>query len=192
MMALVISEFMEMVGYIGRIEMHHNPWDNGAFEQQVVCLILAPSFVAAGIYWSIKHITLCLSPLAPILPPRLYPWIFIGCDIASILMQAAGGGLADPNNQKTQDAGNNLMIAGVSFQVVTMAICGLLALHFMFRVYKKGPAISPKKSSSIPTGFRLLCAAEIFSYVTVLIRCIYRCGSSFAPWYKMFALTCLL
>ncbi|KAF9891388.1 hypothetical protein FE257_004244 [Aspergillus nanangensis] len=124
MIALAIGSLMEMVGYIARIGMHNNVWDSGAFQQQIVCLIVAPSFVAAGIYWSLKHIVLHVGPEHSRLRPNLYPWVFIGCDIGSIILQAAGGGVAGSAGDENPDllnVGNNIMIAGIAFQVGTMA-----------------------------------------------------------------------
>lgn len=40
--ALAGGSLMEMIGYIGRLLMHQNPWDNSGFETQIICLILAP------------------------------------------------------------------------------------------------------------------------------------------------------
>lgn len=179
--ALAAGGLMEMAGYIGRILMHDNPWSPSGFKVQVVCLILAPSFIAAGIYWSLKHIVLFLGPEKSRLPPRLYPWIFVGCDIGSILLQAAGGGVAssaDDTDAGMLDAGNNIMIAGIAFQVVTMGICGLLGLDFAWRVFRgakvERDAEDEKISRKEARRFRLFCMGEVFAYTTVLIRCIYR------------------
>lgn len=40
----------ELVGYVGRILLHHNPWYEYAESIQIACLVIAPSFLAAGIY----------------------------------------------------------------------------------------------------------------------------------------------
>ncbi|KAL2860041.1 RTA1 like protein-domain-containing protein [Aspergillus pseudodeflectus] len=185
MIALALGALMEMVGYIGRILMHDNVWDSNAFRQQIVCLILAPSLIAAGIYWSLKHIVLYLGPEHSRLRPNLYPWIFIGCDVGSIFLQAAGGGVASAgdDNPDRVNAGNNIMIAGIAFQVGTMGICGLLGLDFVWRVYKSRKAAGGEKPP-VKDGnkFYLFCAAEVFAYVTVLIRCIYRLPEMAGGW----------
>ncbi|KAF5568031.1 rta1 domain-containing protein [Fusarium phyllophilum] len=96
---------------------------------QIICLIIAPSFIAAGIYLTMKHFIQSNNPEYSFLKPQLYTWIFIGCDVGSILLQAAGGGIAGSagsENQHLLDIGNNVMIAGIAFQVVTMVICGVL------------------------------------------------------------------
>ena len=40
----------EIVGYAGRIILHDNPWDETGFQMQICCLIIAPAFLAAGVY----------------------------------------------------------------------------------------------------------------------------------------------
>ena len=84
----------ESIGYIGRIMIHNNPWDDAGFKIQVVCLIQAPFFLAAGIYLTLKHIITALGPEKPRLKPKLYTWIFTGAGAFSIVLQAAGGGIS--------------------------------------------------------------------------------------------------
>lgn len=188
MVALVVGGFLEMAGYIGRILMHHNPWDEDAFKLQIVCLVLAPTFVAAGIYLTLKHIILSLGPEHSRLQPRLFTWIFIGCDIGSLILQAAGGGVAAAagnTNVKLLNAGNNIIIAGIAFQVATMSVCGLLGLEFFVRVIRHGRGLSGEKTSENVTDqkyVKLVVVAEIFAYVTVLIRCIYRIPEMAGGW----------
>ena len=179
--ALLIGTFMEMAGYIGRVLMHNNPWSGSAFKLQIVCLVLAPTFVAAGIYLTLKHIILSLGPEYSILKPRLFTWVFIGCDIGSLLLQAAGGGVAaaagndDFSMLKT---GDNIIIAGIAFQVATMVVCGFFAVVFFWRIFNHGDGFSSEKSRDVsPTVLRwmpLVVGAEVIAYITVLIRCIYR------------------
>ncbi|RAH72999.1 RTA1-domain-containing protein [Aspergillus aculeatinus CBS 121060] len=99
--ALTVGCAMELIGYTGRIKMHTNPWDSGYLETQTIRLIIAPSF----------HIVMALALEKSLLRPDLNPWLFVGCDIGSILLQAAGGGLLN--------TGNKIMIAGIAFQIAT-------------------------------------------------------------------------
>ncbi|KAF4549867.1 RTA1-like protein 14 [Elsinoe fawcettii] len=194
MVALAGGAIMEAVGYGGRIMMHANVWDQEAFKIQICCLVLAPSFIAACIYLSLKHIILYVGPESSRLKPRLYTWIFIGCDVFSIVVQAGGGGIAAAagrEDRKLLNTGNNLIITGIAIQVVTMGVCGLLALDYMLRHkkakknglaarkseegYRAGPAINYQK-------FLVFVGVEIFAYVVVLIRCIYRLPEMAGGW----------
>ncbi|OJJ45556.1 hypothetical protein ASPZODRAFT_473749 [Penicilliopsis zonata CBS 506.65] len=190
MVALAIGTLMEMAGYVGRVLMHSNPWSTPYFELQIVCLVLAPTFVAAGIYLVLKHLILYLGPEYSRLKPRLFTWIFIGCDIGSLLLQAAGGGIAaaaGKTNQQELRIGDDVIITGISFQVVTMSVCGLLGLEFFLRVKKQGGSFSAEKDLTSGNGerqrnVRFVFIAEVIAYFTVLIRCIYRIPEMAGGW----------
>lgn len=157
---------------------------------QICCLVLAPSFIAGSIYLTLKHLVMYCGPQYSRLKPRLYPWIFVGCDFGSIVLQAIGGGVAasagDSNDPKLLDAGNGLIVAGISFQVATMAVCGVLAADFFIRFLKSKPSLSSQEKPDKTAyeaelsdvkkhrNFKLFCFAIIFAYITVLIRSIYR------------------
>lgn len=177
--ALAIGTLMEMAGYVGRILMNDNPWSTTAFRLQIFCLVLAPTFMAAGIYLTLKHIVLHVGPQYCRLNPRLFTWIFIGCDVGSIVLQAAGGGVANAagTDQKMLDDGNNIIITGIAFQVATMSVCGLLALDFGLAAWKQERRrITGEKAATggLAQSMWWVFLAEIGAYTTVLVRCIYR------------------
>lgn len=181
---LAIGCTFEVLGYAGRVMMHGNVWSKTAFRMQITCLILGPTFIAAGVYLSLKHIVRYLGAQYSRIPPSYYTWIFIGCDIVSILMQAAGGGIAGAadKNVDLAEAGNNLMVAGVAIQVATMGVCGLVAIDFVFR-YRRGS--QPKQNndrSACRSRAHVFFATEAFAYMTVLVRCIYRLPEMSGGW----------
>jgi len=195
MLALLLALFAESVGYVGRIIMHSNPWSQTGFKIQICCLVLGPSFLAAGIYLTLKHLVLYYGPEHSRFKPRLYPWLFIGCDFGSIVLQAIGGGVAasagDTGNRKLLNAGNGIIVAGIAFQVATMAVCALVVLDYFFR-YRKGkqtssvtPAASAASSEeektvlgetprTTTTKLRLFVIMMMIAFVAIFIRCIYR------------------
>lgn len=191
--ALFSGTVLECLGYVGRVMMHDNPWSGDAFKLQICCLVLAPSFLAACIYLTLKHLVLFFGPEHSILKPRLYPWIFIGCDIGSICLQALGGGVASAatNNPNLLKTGNGLIVAGISFQVATMAVCGLLCLIYYIRYQKAKKSASGSTASSSPGAEKsnyhhisedpqerrklvIFCFAIALAYLAILVRCIYR------------------
>jgi len=173
----------EAIGYIGRIMMHSNPWSHNGFIIQILLLIVSPSFLAAGLYLTLKHLVLHYGPQYSRLQPKFYTWLFITCDTIGFLMQVVGGGIeasADGKSSSSKslsDTGNVIMIAGISFQAVTMGICGLLAFDFAHRLYKhraqredSSRTVSPKG----PKAFAFYMGCTIAAFVAVLVRCIYR------------------
>ncbi len=186
---VAVGCFGEAVGYIGRVIMHSNPWSPAGFKTQICCLVLAPSFLAAGIYVTLKHLVLYCGPEHSRLKPRLYPWVFIGCDFGSIVLQAIGGGTAaaagdQGQNKKLLDVGDGLIVAGIAFQVATMAVCAVLMLDYFLRFQKAKKANSVTHSESeyeknatdakTSRNFRIFCFAIGFAFLTIFIRCIYR------------------
>ncbi|KAF2821848.1 parasitic phase-specific protein PSP-1 [Ophiobolus disseminans] len=194
-LALGIGTFLECVGYIGRVMMNSNPWSESGFKLQICALVLGPSFVAAAIYLTLKHFVLYCGPQYSLIKARLYPWIFVGCDFGSMVLQGIGGGLAaagGTKNAKLIDGGNKMIVAGIAFQVVTMAVCGLLILVYVIR-YKKGAAARHAAEKSAyhvdkEQGATPLWKIKVFAimvslaYVTVLIRCIYRLPEMAGGW----------
>lgn len=183
-----IGVFLELLGYIGRLLLNNNPWSIAGFEIQICCLVLAPSFMAAGVYLSFKHIVNYVGPEYSRLRPNWYPWIFICCDAVSILTQALGGGIAasagtgSNPNQGTVNAGDDLIVFGIAFQVFTMTVCGCLSLDFFLRLRKGRLSDSSDDSNTYYPKFRYYCYAIVFAYFTILIRCIYRIPEMAGGW----------
>jgi len=203
MLAVGIGIFGEMTGYIGRLIMHKNPWSNAGFEVQICCLVLAPSFLAAGIYLTLKHMVLYCGPEYSRLKAKWYPWIFIGSDFGSIIVQAIGGGVAASAKNNASPglltAGDALIIAGIALQAVTMSVCGLVVLDFFLRRRKarSEPKIEMEGTTSTsldattlpnhahvssPLRFRIFCWTIGFAFCTILIRCIYRVPEMAGGW----------
>lgn len=169
----------ETIGYGGRLMMHANPWSQTGFKVQICCLILSPSFLAAGIYLTLKHLVIYFGPGMSRLRPALYTWIFISCDAVSIVAQAAGGGVASAETAALVNAGDDIMIAGIAFQVATMFVCLCLAADFGFQVYKqhghRRPSISEtEETKEMPSSFRYYAGCCAVAFLAIFIRCIYR------------------
>lgn len=164
--------------------MSNNPWNKGGYQLQIICLILAPSFIAASVYLTLKSLVLHFGQQHSVIQARLYPLIFVGCDVGSIVLQAIGGGIAavagNKRDMELLHKGNGLIIAGIAFQVFTMVIFGVLAVLFFVRCRKAGKRLSNSGVSS-PLGDPekrkspvLFCTGIVVAYTAILIRCIYR------------------
>jgi len=150
-------------------------YNQSYFDIQICCLVLAPSFLAAAIYLTIKHLVLHLGPENSRLPPKYYPWIFISCDLISIFMQAAGGGTAASETPNLVNIGDKMIVAGIGFQVATMSICGLLVVDFAVRTYRARKVVGEEKVlGKEAKRFNFYLFATGFAFLTIYIRCIYR------------------
>ncbi len=103
--------------------------------------------------------------------PSLYYWLFIPCDILSLVLQAVGGATSSSSTGNSQSA-VNVSIAGLSFQVFTLCVFIALALEFAYRYLKAPDARSSREQ--LPMSFKVFVAFLSLAIVLILVRCIYR------------------
>ncbi|MCJ1315732.1 hypothetical protein MMC15_001052 [Xylographa vitiligo] len=175
----------ECIGYVGRILLHNNVWDNTGFDMQICCLIIAPAFLAAAIYLTLMHIVNTLGTQYSPITPRFYPWIFISCDFLSLVLQAAGGATAataDGNKTLSTDGGN-IMLAGIVWQVFTLMVFGGLSGEYFRRVYANRSNLTSSAITIFNSRkFRLFVAAVTVAFTTIFIRCVFRIAELADGW----------
>lgn len=169
----------EVIGYVGRVMLHNNPWSSGAMIMNILLLIVSPSFLSAALYLTLKRWVAYYGPKFSMMKPKLYPWIFITLDVIGFVTQLVGGVLTSSDNQNTVDLGNGIMIGGISIQAVTMAAAGLLAVAFVMRRsrHMAGSFSRPASRKEELRALHLLCT--ISAYIAILIRSIYRSVKEF-------------
>ncbi|EXJ58854.1 hypothetical protein A1O7_06284 [Cladophialophora yegresii CBS 114405] len=186
LIAMVLACADQALGYVGRVILHHNPFSEIGFQIQICCLILGPAFNSAAIYLVLKHITLCFGPEFSRIKPKWYTWIFITGDLVSLVLQAIGGGMAATanDNQSQQDTGDNLMMAGIAFQVVTLFFFGTAASWYVFQRWKgQNVPFTPEAVHFLgSTKFRLFVYGFVLAYVAIVVRCIYRIVEMAGGW----------
>ena len=104
--------------------------------------------------------------------PKFFYWVFIPCDIVSLALQGAGGGLSSSSSGSSQ-VGVDIAIAGLSFQVATLAIFIALSLDYAVRRYKENRRTSTLEGR-LPAKFKLFITFLSIAIVLILIRCVYR------------------
>ncbi|KAF1931828.1 uncharacterized protein M421DRAFT_406130 [Didymella exigua CBS 183.55] len=160
---------LEVIGYVGRI---------------------APAFLAAGIYLYLFRIVSTFGTENSHIKQLSCPCIFILCDIASLVLQALGIGIASVKNQQNEDptVANNIMIAGPAFPVITLLIFIILALDFASRIIGRicrlgHDALDPRHAklpnSWQPKGF---IVALSFTTLCILPRFVYRVAELSEGW----------
>ena len=171
---------LETAGYIGRILLHHNVWDSGAFQLQICAIILGPTFICVSIYLTLKHVCLAINPELSRLRPKWYPIIFLPADLSCLIVQAIGGGIAaaaGKTDQKLLDGGNNAIIAGVALQVVVLISFGVMGADYLLRAKKhvhSGNASPAAIAVWQDPKFRKFAFAVSGAFIAILVRCIYR------------------
>lgn len=141
-------------------------------------MIIAPAFNSAAIYLTLKHIALCFGEQWSFVKPRFYTYIFIFFDLVSLILQGAGGGIASTaNDEDQQQLGDNLMMAGISWQVVALTLFALTAGTYVWRRWKalaQYPLSCEAASTAADLKFRLFVLGVVVAWFTIYIRCIYR------------------
>ncbi|CZT17752.1 related to phospholipid-translocating ATPase [Ramularia collo-cygni] len=182
--AMAIGCLASVIGYIAKILLHDDPFSDIGFKMSVVVLTFAPAFFAAGIYYTLKHICLTFGSSFSRLRPSMYTTVFISCDLFSIVLQAIGGGLASASTSMTiLRVGDNVMIAGLAFQVATMVAFGALAADYGLAVRRNRSSLNSKTEELRDSlRFKLFLAALWIAYLCVLVRCCYRLAELAKGW----------
>ncbi|KAM5346013.1 hypothetical protein ACJ41O_011874 [Fusarium nematophilum] len=198
---LGIGTAFELLGYYCRKLLSDNPWQMMSFVLQLFLLMLAPTFVAAAISVTFKHLVIHYGSQFSPMKPRWYPWLFVGSDVVSIVIQAAGcvftsmATSGDNPDPAKADLGSALLIFGVSFQVVNMAVCGGLMLWYYRRRSQHAKSygyatVTPSDTSFMGTKATFLGhdRVQVFvwaisaAFVAIIIRCIYRIPEMASGW----------
>jgi hypothetical protein len=100
MAASMLGMVTEVIGYIGRVMMHSNPF-NDSFLLYLVTLTIAPAFLTAAIYLCLARIVVVYGEEWSRFKPRTYTILFCTCDFLALLLQAAGGAIASGSNSQS-------------------------------------------------------------------------------------------
>ncbi|ORX96845.1 RTA-like protein [Clohesyomyces aquaticus] len=85
---MVSGYALKVIGYVRRVQIHSNPFAENPFLIQIICLKIAPAFLAAGIYLCLIRIVLVFGTQNSRIKLLSYTRIFISYDVASLLPQA--------------------------------------------------------------------------------------------------------
>lgn len=70
--AMGAGVILEVLGYVGRIQSHNNQWAQNGFLMQIVCLTIAPAFMAGGLYLCLRRIVYAFGPENSRIAPESY------------------------------------------------------------------------------------------------------------------------
>ncbi|RHZ48637.1 RTA1 domain-containing protein [Aspergillus thermomutatus] len=161
----------EVLGWAARTWSAQCPYNMTAFLMQISTLIIAPTFFTAGIYVLLGRFITLLGRESSIISPNLYLWIFVTCDVISLVVQAIGGGMASAATSDVNGdtaPGTHVMVAGIVFQMASITVFVVLAADFVRRTLRRR-LLQSMTGSIVP-----LFGAMIFSVVCIYVRSIYR------------------
>ncbi|EXJ91771.1 hypothetical protein A1O3_00321 [Capronia epimyces CBS 606.96] len=185
MLAMSLACLAGCIGYIGRCLMHNNPYNITGFQIQICCLTLSPALNSAAIYLILKHLVLQFGREWSRIRPKYYTWAFITADFCALVLQAAGGAIAATagDDDSFRDVGDHLMIAGISWQVLTLLIFAVATLDYLVRRYRAAQPLSPVAQSLLHNSrFRTFIIALIVVYLAIFARCVYRIAEMAGGW----------
>ena len=154
---------------------HHADWyvplssliDEPRINSRLVLVTIGPVFFSAAIYVMIYKIINYISPQHSRIQPRWIYWLFISADIISLVLQAVGGSMSSSSNGASQ-AGVNIALGGLAFQVATLFFFCITVVDFAFRSRKVW------LNFQLAGRFKLFCVFLGVATLLIWIRCCYR------------------
>ncbi|KAL9608868.1 MAG: hypothetical protein Q9167_006317 [Letrouitia subvulpina] len=116
-----------------------------------------------------------LSPLS--LPRRLIISLFVTCDILSTIVQVAGAALigVSESNRKSPTTGNNILLAGLAFQVFSFLLFLILLFIFLWKTRQMTMTMTSRgKGGGAGGGMLRFTTALVGASLLVYLRTIFR------------------
>lgn len=139
--AMFLGSAGEFAGYLARVLAVNDTANSDLFLCQFVSLTISPAFTMAAIYFFMAQVLvvyqLGVSRRLCMLKPLWFSYIFVVCDVLSLVIQAAGGAMASLSLDGDGDAenGTHVMVAGLAFQVFSMLFFIFITVNFFYRVW---------------------------------------------------------
>ena len=123
---------------VARIELHNDIFNENDFILYLIGLIIGPAFFSAAIYFSISRVISVFGTAISWFQPRKVTLCFISCDITSLVLQAIGGGIAaSADSHSSTWTGIDIMIVGLSTQVLSTTAFCLVCLQLMWSAWRR-------------------------------------------------------
>ncbi|KAF9472235.1 RTA1 like protein [Pholiota conissans] len=185
---------LEVLGWAARLWSSISPTNSTPFQIEITATIIAPTPLLAANFVIFGRIIRALGQKYSRLNPRLYTIIFTCSDVASLVVQGLGGGVASAAD--TLDGANRgakIMLGGIIFQLIIIVIFSICAVEYFIRYNKDaapnslkmsqreklaGSEASSRNSDSgrgvLTPNLRYMTYALAFSTTVLFIRGVYR------------------
>lgn len=163
-----IGSGLDFGGYLARAVSATDETAINPFLVQIIVLTIAPAFIMAGIYYLLGRQIVYLGDRYSWLKPRWFSYIYVTCDVISLVIQAIGGGMAATalaDNDDT-DSGTHVMVAGIAFQVLTMSTFIIVGGNFALRSWFRAlPEVKFSVTNFLSLFFNVGKANELYSHL---------------------------
>ncbi|WWC63054.1 uncharacterized protein I303_105653 [Kwoniella dejecticola CBS 10117] len=149
---LAAGTAVEVIGWGGRLwTVMSFKWDYNeggvwfsefnAYIIQICCLVIAPTFFSAANYILFGRIIANAGPTYTSLHSQSFSVIFVIADIACLVIQGAGGGIAGTADDSAgSDMGAYIMTGGVILQLVVTILFTILFVEWIIRRKNNNPS----------------------------------------------------
>jgi hypothetical protein len=142
-----------------------------------IALTIAPVFLTAAIYLTLSRIFLIYNASLSRLAPRTVALTFMTSDFLSLVLQAAGGAIADTADaDDLKQTGIDIMIAGLVLQAISLTIFLGVALDFFVRVWRHGADQTSLSRNALRSkiSFKGFLVSLLVATLAILARSIFR------------------
>ncbi|KAL8995387.1 MAG: hypothetical protein Q9169_004864 [Polycauliona sp. 2 TL-2023] len=187
---LIFTTLCEIVGYVFRLRSSPppvgNPYGVINFVVQYFFIVTAPVFLSAAIYTTLTSFIAALAgrnnaseskKLSPFgLSKRTILGIFITADVIATIVQVAGAALigVSQSNRKSPVTANNILLAGLAFQVFAFLIFLILLFIFIRKASKVMLSTDTAESGRGATVMLRYTVALVASSLLVYLRTCFR------------------
>lgn len=142
---------------------------------QSLLLLLAPIFFAATLYMTYSRIVRAVDgESCSIIPLRWATRVFVCGDVASFFIQGGGGAiLSKATTQSKVNLGNDVIVAGLVFQVVMFATFLVCCVTFNMR-FRRTAATNNTRGFANEIPWQSCLVVLYVTSVAIMIRNIYR------------------
>ncbi|BEI82856.1 hypothetical protein CcaverHIS002_0307240 [Cutaneotrichosporon cavernicola] len=171
MLWVTIGTFTMAVGFGARIPMTNDPGSLGIYIATTLFTLLSPCAFLAQDYVLLPRLATWLDAEDCLfLSSRLIARIFIGSDICTFLIQAAGGGMTAMESMAS--TGEKIALIGLIIQCVSFGLFWVLLVVFAFRL--RSNHSNKWASGSGFKGWKALYWALQWTCIGIMVRCVFR------------------
>ncbi|GAA5990625.1 hypothetical protein JCM10908_003159 [Rhodotorula pacifica] len=169
MLCMVAGGLLEVLGWAGRLWSHFAPANFSPYVMQICCLVIAPTFYSAVLYWAAGLAIAHVAPNKSWFTAKWFKTFFITADVVSLVVQAVGGGMAGSavgTNPQQVKTGSNIMLAGIVIQLVVMLFYVTYMAVWAFRARKQVDLAGRR--------FQWMLLAMLAASIGIIVRGCYR------------------
>ncbi|TEB22954.1 RTA1-like protein [Coprinellus micaceus] len=180
---IVLCGILEILGWAARLWSSYEPYEITPFTVQITATVLGPTPFLAAVFIMFGEVIKQLGSAYSRLTPKYYAIIFCSCDVVSLLIQGAGGGIASSaaNGNRDPTVGGNIMLAGIIFQLLVIFVFVLCCIEYFvryfssrpLRVYDHGSTMDTQRNE-FTTDLKIMVSGLAFTTLVLFIRAIYR------------------